>query len=665
MAASNRPFLAKMGGDFTPPFLIILSLSSIVGVSSVRSTSNPSNTAKIFRNTTTNKPTSSLTYKTPFITCTTCTMFQKEEVKNENTSYNLEAVDDLRLTGHKLMLFARILRVPILGNLILFILKKKYWVDIVPFASGISDLPLYYPIHEMSAEEKQEHEDMVEMDTPSLIQHLAREQKNMVESSNAKHSFRHWSIIDYTSRYKKRDVTPTQVIEFLITSVEQINKKNPIITAMNKEALRLEAAKSTERYAKGQPKGVMDGVPIAIKDEIPTVGFPVTFGTSFISEIVTEDEVPVANLLREGALILGKTNQHEIGLGTSGSNIVHGSPQNPYNEKHYTGGSSSGSAAAVAMGLVPLALGSDGGGSIRIPAGLCGVVGLKPTFKRVPIDCNLAPSVVHVGPIAGSISDAAIAYSIMAGKSSNDFRHQSWKQPNVHLFGFTDPRASLENLRIGVFWPHIEDAEPKIVEETKRAIEFFKSKGAQIVDIILPNLQEIHMSHNITIFTEMALQMENHVNNRLSLFQPETQVMLKFASYFTNKEFFAAQRVRGYAMRHIEDLFRNKIDVIISPATASTAPEMKDDTKLHGELNVRIQASLMRYAIYANVTGIPGIVFPVGYDEISKLPISVQIQGPHWREDLLFRVAKVGEGLLPNGLSKPAFYVNTLDSLKK
>lgn len=594
------------------------------------------------------------------------------------SSYNLLKVNDLRITGAKLHCFALILRVPIVGNLILSILKKANLDGVITFAEKlVFDYPLYYPLHKMSQEEKDRHEEMTNMDGPSLIRHLALEQKNLISVKNGTEPepFRHWTIHDYTSRYKKGEVTPTNVIEYIIKSVQQeINPKNPIIIHMNQEILRREAAASTERYANGRPQGVLDGVPIAIKDEIPTLGYRVTYGTSFISEVVTEDKVclPVRNLLNEGAIIIGKTNQHEIGLGTSGSNVHHGPARNPYNEQYYTGGSSSGSAAAVAMGLVPLAVGSDGGGSIRIPSSLCGVVGLKPTFKRIPIDCNLAPSVVHIGPIAGSISDAAIAYSIMANGAStaDDFRNQSSEQPSAHLFGFTNLDAGvdrsgsdpLKGLRVGVFWPHIEDADANVVKETKRAIEFFKCKGANIVDITLPNLQEIHVGHSITILTEMALFMGQHVKKGIHRFQPETQVMLKFADNFSNIEFLAAQRIRGFAMRHIEDLFRNQVDVIVSPATASIAPQIREDTVTKGELNTRQAANLMRYVVHGNLCGIPAIVFPIGYDEETDLPISLQVQGGHWREDLLFKFARVGEGILENGVKKPSFYVDTLGS---
>lgn len=139
-------------------------------------------------------------------------------------------------------------------------------------------------------------------------------------------------------------VTPTQVAEALIQIVEEISNRNPIVIEMDKDRLRKFAQESTERYAKGAPCGVMDGVSILIKDEIPTIGYPLTMGTSFMAEVITEDKVPgpVNRLLNEGALLIGKANQHEIGIGTTGGNILHGAARNPYNENYYTGGSSSG-----------------------------------------------------------------------------------------------------------------------------------------------------------------------------------------------------------------------------------------------------------------------------------------------------------------------------------
>jgi Asp-tRNA(Asn)/Glu-tRNA(Gln) amidotransferase A subunit family amidase len=158
-----------------------------------------------------------------------------------------------------------------------------------------------------------------------------------------------------------------------------------------------DAKASSERWKAGKPLGLLDGVPVGIKVEFEVMGEIHSQGTKFIKRVAVKDAEPVARLRAAGAIIVGITNMHEIGIGTSGHNPWTGSARNPYNISHLTGGSSSGSGSAVSAGIVPIALGADGGGSIRIPAALCGVIGLKPTFGRVPCDADLAFTVGHAG----------------------------------------------------------------------------------------------------------------------------------------------------------------------------------------------------------------------------------------------------------------------------
>eukprot|EP00581_Thalassiosira_minuscula_P002387 CAMPEP_0183749342 /NCGR_PEP_ID=MMETSP0737-20130205/68236_1 /TAXON_ID=385413 /ORGANISM="Thalassiosira miniscula, Strain CCMP1093" /LENGTH=553 /DNA_ID=CAMNT_0025985095 /DNA_START=105 /DNA_END=1766 /DNA_ORIENTATION=+ len=529
-------------------------------------------------------------------------------------------------------------------------------------------LPLYYPIHEMTLEEEAMHQTMVK-EAPLDLNELA----SMEHSLGAlQHEFRYWSISDYTRGYLNGTITPTQVADRLIKILERMD--STIVIRMNVEQLRSQAAESTKRYQNGTPLGVLDGIPIVMKDQIPTVGIEVTHGTSFLSEQVDKDVVyPLIKLKQQGVLVVGMANMHEIGLGTTGYNIVRGTPRNPYGkDKHYyTGGSSSGCAAAVAVGLVPLALGGDGGGSIRIPSSLCGCVGLKPTFKRIAMDAALGNSVFHLGPITSNVHDAALAYAIMAGAADNDHRHQSQKQPPVHLHAYTvnaketGSSNSLKGLRIGVFEEHINDSEENVLRETNRAIKYYKSRGAEIIPITLPHLAEIHMAHGITITTEMFSMMKDHYHSKRFLdLSPETRVSLTIGKCWSAAEFLAAQKVRSYAMHHVEDLFRNKVDVILSPATPCCAPPFRADARSHGESNLPMTSALMRYVIHGNLTGLPAIAFPVAYDEDTSLPISLQIQAAHWREDLLLHVARESQGILKKGVAKPSMYVDVLGTCK-
>lgn len=615
--------------------------------------------------------------------------------------YNLEAIKAPRLCGVPLDLFSRLLRLPIIGDKVLDQIKKKNKVtEMVRFATsphchgeeGEDDgsldnkdsqhlLPLYYPIHEMTKDEEEMHHKMVK-EAPLNLKAIA--DANALElslaSSNGSENdkFRHWTISDYTSRYMDGSITPSQVVDKLINVIEEMNRRNQnssVVTQMNKEELRLQAAESTKRYQDKKVVGVFDGVPILIKDEIPTKGHSVTLGTSFLSNPVESDVLPIIKLKQQGALIVGKTNQHEIGIGTTGFNILHGTPKNPYGRDglhYYTGGSSSGSAAAVAMGLVPLAVGADGGGSIRIPCGLCGIVGLKATYQRIARDCSVGCSVSHAGPMTNNVHDAALAYAIMAGEAENDHRHFSQKQPPVHLHAYLTNQSKqqsqdsikvLSGLRIGIFLEHIEDANEKVRRATMKAIDHYKHLGAEIVSITLPHLQEINMAHAVTITTEMYSLMEEHYqSSHFDQLCPESRVTLAIGRSWTSSEFLAAQKVRSYAMHHIESLFQNKVDIILSPTTPCTAPIMREDVASHGESNLSETSALMRYMIHGNLTGIPALVFPIAYDDETSLPISLQLQAAHWREDLLFHVAVQSQDLLKGGVAKPTLYVDILGS---
>ncbi|MGB1015906.1 MAG: amidase, partial [Nannocystaceae bacterium] len=222
------------------------------------------------------------------------------------------------------------------------------------------------------------------------------------------------------------------------------------------EVLRADAQAAKARFAAGKPLSLLDGIPVAYKDEVDVAGFRTRVGTTFIGrEAVDADATSVGCMRAAGAMTLGKAAMHEIGCGVTGINLHTGTPVHPHRAGHMPGGSSSGSAVAVASGLCPVALGADGGGSIRIPAALCGVVGLKPTYGRVSEHgaYPLCWSVGHLGPLAASVADCAIAYALMAGPDPA-YPH-GVDQPAVHLDGVAAALAGggLEGTRIGVFRP--------------------------------------------------------------------------------------------------------------------------------------------------------------------------------------------------------------------
>ena len=269
--------------------------------------------------------------------------------------------------------------------------------------------------------------------------------------------------------YKHGTVTPVEVIERAFEHAATLDGDAIIVAANRKDALK-QAELSRERYRKNAMLGPLDGVPIAVKDELDVRGYHTRVGTRFLGSNVAEtDATAVERLRQQGAVIFAKLNMHEIGIGVTGMNPHFGAVRNPYDTRCMTGGSSSGSGAAVAAGLCPIAIGADGGGSIRIPAALCGVVGLKATFGRIS-EFGAAPlcwSVGHVGPIGLNMADVALAYQAMAGPDNAD--PQSRFQPPVRPWHGRP--SSLEGLRIGVDWPYLKTASPEVVEACADAIQ--------------------------------------------------------------------------------------------------------------------------------------------------------------------------------------------------
>jgi Asp-tRNA(Asn)/Glu-tRNA(Gln) amidotransferase A subunit family amidase len=236
--------------------------------------------------------------------------------------------------------------------------------------------------------------------------------------------FRFWSCRDYHMFYKSKKLTPTQVVERLLQCIHESNTATPPLRAfshVNAQDVMEQAQASTQRWNQGKPISVLDGVPVGVKDELDVRGYATWLGTKFFGsgKLATQDGYCIAKLREAGAIIVGKTGMAEIGTETlnCNPNPAFGTPRNPVNIYHHTGGSSGGSAAAVAAGFVPLAIGADGGGSVRIPASFCGVWGIKPTWGRISgaPSPNLDPSTGHIGPIAANLEDLAIGYAAMAG----------------------------------------------------------------------------------------------------------------------------------------------------------------------------------------------------------------------------------------------------------
>jgi Asp-tRNA(Asn)/Glu-tRNA(Gln) amidotransferase A subunit family amidase len=287
---------------------------------------------------------------------------------------------------------------------------------------------------------------------------------------------------DYADAYRAGAATPEQVAERVLAAIEDSNARTPplrAIIACQRDDVMAQARASAQRFRAGAPLSIFDGVPVAVKDELDMVPYGTTVGTRFLGKTpAREDSTVVARMRAAGALLIGKANMHEIGISVTGLNPHHGVARNPYNPAHFTGGSSSGPASAVAAGLCPVAIGADGGGSIRIPSSFCGLVGLKATYGRVS-EFGAAPlcwSVAHIGPLAATAHDAALMYAIIAGADPKDSNSQH--QPPVTLDGFD--QSDLRGLTLGVYTPWFKHASPAMVAGCEKLVKQLEQMGARV-----------------------------------------------------------------------------------------------------------------------------------------------------------------------------------------
>ena len=543
--------------------------------------------------------------------------------------YDLKSVKLPYLAGGVLKLFASLVEGPLSGLITPSLLDSAgiTWLRKQVFDEN----PTHHPIHFVGALQT-EASAVPEKEWPREASHT--------------NGFQFVSIFDFAKAYRDKTTTPEEVAKNVLTAIRRSDKgETPLkaFIAVNEDEVMRQARESTIRIKAGKALSIFDGVPIAVKDELDMTPYPTTVGTAFLGKApAAEDSTVVARLRSAGALLIGKTNMHEIGINVTGLNPVHGTTRNPYNPNHFTGGSSSGSATAVAAGIVPVAIGADGGGSIRIPASFCGLVGLKATFARVsefgasPLDWSIA----HIGPLAGSATDAALTYALIAGPDPKD--PTSLHQPLPSLKGWDN--KNLKGLKIGVYWPWFRHADAETVAACEDMLKEYEKMGCEIVEVTSPDLEANRIAHSVSILTEMAQAMnatydEHHKEHAL-----DVRINLALAHQFKSTDYLIAQRIRTRMINHFNNAFK-QVDVILTPTTGVTAPEIKKGALPDGESDLSTTIEIMRFATAANLTGLPAITFPVGYTQ-KGLPIGLQVMGKAWDEATLLRMALAAEQVI-------------------
>jgi Asp-tRNA(Asn)/Glu-tRNA(Gln) amidotransferase A subunit family amidase len=554
--------------------------------------------------------------------------------------YDLKSVKLPYLAGGALKLFASLVEGGLKGALIPTLFKSAgvTWLRKQHF----DEAPTYAPIHHTG--------------------HLQKESASVPEaefpnSPSQGKGFAFTSIHEYANAYRAGTLTPEDVANQVLKAIEQSDASSQPLRsfiAVNREDVLRQAKESTQRFKNGKPLSLFDGVPVAVKDEMDMTPYPTTVGTAFLGKTpAKEDATVVARLRSAGAMLIGKTNMHEIGINVTGLNPHHGTTRNPYNPNHFTGGSSSGSATAVAAGFVPVAIGADGGGSIRIPAGFCGLVGLKATYGRVseygafPLDWTVA----HIGPIAGSVTDAALTYALIAGPDPKD--DISLHQPLPSIKGWDD--ANLKGLRIGIYREWFNHADKEVVAACEAMVKQFEAMGCEVKEIVIPNLEANRIAHTVTIVSEMVQGMSQTYDEHHTEHGLDVRINLALGRQFSADDYVKAQRIRTRMIAHFNKAFKD-VDVILTPTTAIAAPEIKKGALPDGESDLSVTVEIMRFATAANLTGLPAITFPIGYTQ-KGLPIGMQAMGRAWDEVTLLRLAYAAEKVVEHKAPQVHFKV--------
>lgn len=388
--------------------------------------------------------------------------------------------------------------------------------------------------------------------------------------------------------------------------------------------------------AAGSDPGYLAGVPVALKDLIDQAGIATTAGSSFLRQPAEENAAVVDRIEAAGGVIIGRTGLHEFAYGFSSENEWFGPVRNPWDPATSPGGSSGGSAAAVAAGIAPVGVGTDTGGSIRVPAGLCGLVGLKVTHGRVPLHgvFPLAPSLDTVGPLTRTVDDAAIAYSVLAGFDTRD--RWSVDQPVDQP---TEER--LDELRVGIPHPWVDRAvAPEQLTGLEHALAALRAAGATVEDVGESSLD--HRTLPPGSYAEVAAVHREWFEAHPERYGEEVSQRLRAITNVSAEEVAEADRWRTAVSAGFDRLLA-RFDVLLTPTTVARAKQIGVDHLDVGEGDEPYRPALSWFTPLVNQAGLPAIAIPVEAGGVSGLPPSIQLIAPKWGEATLLGVARALE----------------------
>ena len=441
---------------------------------------------------------------------------------------------------------------------------------------------------------------------------------------------------------RKGSVSALELVTDSLRSIAVLDPKLKAFITVTTEMAESQARQADQDLADGKDRGPLHGIPVAVKDVFCTKGVRTTCGSKLFADHIPEYDAAVVERLRSaGAVIVGKTNMHELAYGVTSTNPHFGTVRNPWNLDRITGGSSGGSGSAVAAGIVPMAMGSDTGGSIRIPASFCGTVGLKPSFGRVsrygvlPLDFSLD----HMGPLTQCVRDTALTLNAIAGF---DLRDDTSSRRPVEAYLPTES-ADIQGLRIGLpenFF--FERVSPAVADSVRHAARLAEEAGAIVVPLRVPDVSELNTIGRLILLSEASATMDRYLHRRED-FGPDVLALLDQGRLIPASDYINAQRVRRLLLQEFQSVWK-LVDCLFTPTTPTSAPKIGQSTiDLGGEEDVRIASTRLTRGI--NVLGLPALSLPCGFDD-EGLPLGLQIIGPSFQEALILRVGAALETAL-------------------
>ena len=431
---------------------------------------------------------------------------------------------------------------------------------------------------------------------------------------------------DLQRHYRQRELSPIDVVDALIARIELVNPLiNAFVTVTADEA-RADARRAEEDLRRGIECGPLHGIPVAIKDVISTGGIRTTMGSALYRNFVPDDDAfVVQRLKRAGAIIIGKTHTHEFAFApVMSDNLLSGRCRNPWDLQRIAGASSGGSGAAVASGMVPVAIGTDTSGSVRIPASLCGVVGLKPTYGLIESTgvFPVAASLDTVGPISRSVRDTSLTLQAIAGRP-----------------GETLVDNDLRDIRIGVLAEHCEQPiDPEVLALTLAAIDILKEQGAHVEDVSIPTTREAPGIIGVILGREAFAVHERQLSENPSGFGAEVFERLLSNRHLTADDYMDAQRRQLALTTRVDDVMR-KYDVLVGPTMPMSAPRFGQEKEVIGANSYPLTQLFALFTRLHSLTGFPAITVPCGFQH-DGLPVGLQISGRLQNDATVLRVAQ-------------------------